>query len=234
MTLPTTPKRLDRVFRRGPARCVLLAVTAATLVACGGNDASVPPALLDAIQKQAAPTGYPPAPYGTQVGDTVKNLCFQGWTNPAKVGYAPGALAPICLADFHADATARLLLVESCAVWCAACQFEYGGSGDQSSLASALASRQAKGFRVLGTLFQDKVGAPATAANAATWAKEFSLAFPFALDGEHQIGAFTTPNMAPFNLLVDTKTMKIVLALEGNEPSVLFARVDAFLAEPAE
>jgi hypothetical protein len=116
-------------------------------------------------------------------------------------------------------------------VWCATCQFEYGGSAAQPSLGSALAQRQARGFRVLGTLFQGKTSEPATAQDAATWAKKFALTFPFALDDTHQIGAFTTPNMAPFNLLVDTKTMKIVLALEGNEPSVLFAKVDAFLAQ---
>jgi len=206
----------------------------APLVACGTNDASVPPALLDAVKHQGATSGYPAGPYGSRVGDVVPNLCFEGWSNPKAEGYAPSRLAPVCLKDFHDDPAARLLLVESCAVWCASCAFEYGGSADRPSLGSALAARSDAGFRALGTLFQDKEGNPATPADAATWAGRYSVTFPFAVDDQHQIGLFTTPNAAPFNLLVDTRTMKIVLALEGDEPSVLFGKVDSFLAGPTE
>jgi hypothetical protein len=31
-------------------------------------------------------------------------------------------------------------------------------------------------------------------------------------------------------MLIDTRTMKIVLALDGDEPAVLFGKVDSFLA----
>jgi hypothetical protein len=35
-------------------------------------------------------------------------------------------------------------------------------------------------------------------------------------------------------MLVDTRTMQIVLALEGDEPAVLFGKVDQFLGQSAK
>jgi hypothetical protein len=210
----------------------LLALLA--LVGCGGNNADVPSALLDAVKHQGTTAGYPAGPYGTRVGDTVQNLCFDGWTQPKSVGFDVDQLKPLCLGDFHDDPDARLLLVESCAVWCVACRFEYGGSEDHQSLTDALDARRAKGFRVLGTIFQGGDSAPATPKDAVTWAKTFGLDFPFAVDDQHQLALFTSPNVAPFNLLVDTRTMKIVLTLDGDEPAVLYGKVDAFLEKPPE
>jgi hypothetical protein len=54
------------------------------------------------------------------------------------------------------------------------------------------------------------------------------------VDDEHKVGLFSSPNVAPFNMLVDTRTMKIVLSLEGDEPAVLFGKADQFLAQPAQ
>lgn len=211
---------------------------------CGENHAGVPEDLLRAIQNPAvvdsgssAPdagsgpvTPYPSGPYGVRVGDVVQDLCFQGWVNPAATQFDPARFQRICLSDFHADPEAKLLLVESCAIWCAACRSEYGGNGStQPSLSQRLAERRGRGFRVLGTLFQDAVSEPASPADAQTWAKAFSIDFPFVADPDHQLGLFTSANVAPFNLLVDAKTMKIVLALSGDEPSVLFSAVDRFL-----
>jgi hypothetical protein len=208
--------------------------------ACGSNNADVPPGLLDAIQKQNergpgdAASGYPPGPYGSRVGDTVENLCFDGWRNPKSQGYDTNKLDRICLGDFHDDASARLLLVESCAIWCVACRSEYGGSGaSRPSLAERLATRQKEGFRVLGTIFQNADSQPATPTDAAAWASEYSLEFPFTVDENHQLGLFTSSAVAPFNLLLDTRTMKVVLELSGDEPSVLFSAADDFLSKPA-
>ncbi len=217
-----------------PARSLLLLALLA--VGCGSNDAAVPQGLLDAIRAGARPADggtstYPAGPYGTQVGDVTRDLCFQGWEDPKAANYDITHFQPICLSNFHADPDARLLLVESCAVWCVSCRSEYGGDGaTQPSLTARLAALQGQGFRILGTIFQDAAAKPATPADAATWAEVYSLDFPFALDAEHQLGLFTSTVTAPFNLLIDTKTMKIVLALSGNEPSVLFGAVDTFLA----
>jgi hypothetical protein len=120
--------------------------------------------------------------------------------------------------------------VESCAIWCAACKTEYDGSGDRPSLTAQLTQRQAKGFRVFGTIFQNGQSGRATANDASFWSSTYSLAFPFAVDHDHQLGLFTSPMVAPFNMLIDTRTMKIVLELDGDEPAVLFGKVDSFLA----
>jgi hypothetical protein len=207
----------------------LLTLWALALAGCGSNNADVPAALLDAVKHQGTTAGYPEGPYGTRVGDTVENLCFSGWTHPKTAGFDAGQLGPLCLGDFNDETDARLLLVESCAVWCVACRFEYGGSEDHQSLGDALDARRAEGFRVLGTIFQGGNSDPATPKDAATWAKTFDVDFPFAVDEEHKLGLFTSPNVAPFNLLVDTRTMKIVFLLDGDEPATLFDKVDRFL-----
>jgi hypothetical protein len=180
--------------------------------------------------------GYPPGPYGTGVGDVVQDLCWEAWKDPKADGYDPSKLKPLCLSDFHAEREARLLLVNSSAIWCVACRAEYGGSegaNGRPSLADHLAERRDDGFRVLGTMFQDAASEPATGADAAQWARTYSIDFPFAVDDDHHLGLFTTSSIAPFNLLLDTRTMKVVLELEGDEPATLFGEVDAFFKDVA-
>src|SRR6185295_6265701 len=147
------------------------------------------------------------------VGDTVRNLCFDGWTNPKAANFDPAAFERICLGDFHdpSGSTTKLLLVESCTIWCAACKSEYGGSGDRPSLSAYLAKRKSQGFQVMGTIFQDKDLKPAKASDAVAWAQTYDLSFPFALDADHQLELFSPSTVAPFNLLIDTRTMEIVL-----------------------
>jgi hypothetical protein len=204
------------------------------VAACGSNSAGVPDDLLDAIKNQGSTAGYPSGPYGTGVGDVVQDLCWDAWKDPKADGYDPSKFQRLCLSDFHADQDARLLLVESSAVWCVACRFEYGGSSGpdgRPSLADHLAERRDQGFRVLGTIFQDAASAPATGDDASLWARTYALEFPFALDSDHHLGLFTSSSIAPFNLLIDTRTMKSVLELEGDEPAVLYGKVDDFLKD---
>ncbi|HEX4339268.1 MAG TPA: hypothetical protein VH062_25345 [Polyangiaceae bacterium] len=219
-------------------RFVAASLAAAGACACGSNNAGVSPDLLAAVRQLNAPqdggaggSSYPAPPYGTSTGAVVQDLCFQGWIDPSAAGFDTSKLQKICLSDFHDDPDARLLLVESCAIWCVACKFEYGGSGDRPSLQKQLDDRKSKGFRIMGTIFQDGAGGPAAPADAKQWASVYALKFPFAVDDEHQLGLFTSPNIAPFNLLLDTRTMKVVLALDGDEPAVLFGKVDEFLGQ---
>ncbi|HEX3593763.1 MAG TPA: hypothetical protein VHU80_01640 [Polyangiaceae bacterium] len=218
-------------------RCSWATATAAlVLCACGSNNAGVSKELLDAVRALNEPhdagpgsASYPSPPYGTKEGSVVQDLCFQGWTDPKSAGFDPAKLSKICLSDFHDDSDVRLLLVESCAIWCVACKSEYGGSGERPSLAKQLDDRKSAGFRIMGTIFQNGAGGPAAPSDAAQWASVYSLTFPFAVDDQHQLGLFTSPDIAPFNLLLDTHTMKIVQALDGDEPAVLFGKVDEFL-----
>src|SRR6185312_5719025 len=140
------------------------------LVACGSNSADVPENLLDAIENQGNGGDYPAGPYGTGVGDVTQELCWDAWEDPKAANYDPARFQQICLSDFHADPDARLLLVNSSAIWCVACRSEYGGSTGpkgRPSLSQHLADYRDRGFRILGTMFQDAASQPATAKDAA-------------------------------------------------------------------
>ena len=220
-------------------------VSAAALCACGQNYADdIPPALIDAIKNpnlparpDSGPLSYPDPPYGDEPGDTVQDLCFTGWRDPKADGFDPGKAVPICIGEFYDPSGTRnkLLLIESAAVWCAPCRTEYGGSGNRPSLADHLAMRESRGFRLLGTLFQNASAEAATTDDAALWARTFDVSIPFAVDVNHQqLGRYSpSSNIAPFNLLVDTRSMTILLKLAGDEPATLFQVVDDFLAKNA-
>jgi len=217
-------------------RILALPVVAASCIACGSNNADVPPALLDAIKHPAGGSGsYPAGPYGTQVGDIAQNQCFSGWTDPSAADFDTNAMKPICLGDYYGAAGqgAKLLLVDSSAVWCVACKVEYQGSGSVPSLTKRLEERRSQGFRVLGTIYQNAEQGDAAPTDAAAWARAYNLSFPFALDLHHQLGIFAPPNVAPFNMLIDTQEMKIVYEVLGDEAAVLFQQVDDFLATHA-
>lgn len=219
-------------------RLAWLFAAAAPVSGCGGQ-VDIPQALLDAIKHPVLPdagSAYPPPPYGGQAGDTAPNLCFEGWRDPAGAGFDPAKFTRICLGDFYdrTGAQTKLLLIESSAVWCVACRAEYGGSSNRPSLADQLAKRKSQGFRVMGTIFQDAAQNPATGNDAAAWARTYDLGFPFALDDRHQLGQLKAPTtVAPYNVLIDTRTMTIVLELTGDEPATLFQTVDDFLAKNA-
>jgi hypothetical protein len=84
----------------------------------------------------------------------------------------------------------------------------------------------------MGTIFQGIKNA-ATPQDAVGWAQTYNLTFPFALDDGHQLGSFSPASVAPFNMLIDTRTMKIVLEVQGDEPATIFQAVDDFLAKNA-
>ena len=62
------------------------AITAVLLAsACGAraND-DIPPGLLEAISaSEQGNADYPQGPYGTDVGDTARDVCVEGWRDPA-------------------------------------------------------------------------------------------------------------------------------------------------------
>lgn len=193
---------------------------------CGSNASEIPPELLEAIRRSERN-----ADVGTRVGDVVENLCFDGFRNPRAAGFDPARFERICLYDFRDDPGGRLLLINSGAIWCAACRFEYDGGTGRPSLAEHLARREDRGFRMLGSLFEDAGGHPATPEDAALWASAFDVSFPFVLDASFQLGNFSVASQAPFNMLVELEEMRIVLQVQGDQPAVLYSRVDQFLDE---
>jgi hypothetical protein len=201
--------------------------------ACGSqNNGDIPPELLSAIERGRAPEAdYPNGPTGGEVGDVADNRCIPAWQDPAAVDFDPNALKPICLGDFWDpdQADHKLLLVNTSAIWCQVCQVEYQGSGSRQALGKEVKSRHKAGLRVLGSLFQNGQYDPASVQDGVNWAKAFQVDFPFGIDSKFEFGAFATADVQPLNMVVDTRSMKILLKAQDGEAA--WAVIDALLAE---
>lgn len=204
-----------------------------SVLACGSQSHDeIPQELLDAIAKAGGQgDAYPAPPYGGEVGDVARNVCFDAWSDPRAAEFDPAALRRVCLADFYRSDAAehRLLLINTAAIWCQACQTEYAGSGSRRSLNEEVRARWPDGLRALGGLFQDAAGRPASRQDAARWAQTFDVSFPFGVDPDFVLGAFANPELQPMNMLVDTTNMRILLKLQTDDPETLWQTVDEFL-----
>lgn len=215
-------------------RLLGFAMLFATAAACGSqSDADIPPELLQAIAQRNDELEYPEGETGGAVGDIATNICFPTWENPTADRYDVTALSERCLSDYF-DPEAeehKLLFVVSSAIWCQACQVEFGGSGSLPPLREDVAARRARGLRTWGGLFQDAQGNPATPDDGARWARAFEVDFPFGVDADFRLGRFAKADAQPLHLLIDTKTMRIVHKATGGNLSLLWDKVDALLAE---
>jgi hypothetical protein len=117
-------------------------------------------------------------------------------------------------------------LINTSAVWCAACRTEHEGLSAKNNQYSP------QGLRILSTLFQDSKRDPATVRDLTNWVKTFSSNYAMALDPDYQLGDFARAETAPLNLVVDARTMKIEKKLLGDQPQVMWPFIDASLAQP--
>jgi hypothetical protein len=233
---PITQRAVQRANTARRGSILYLAVSALCMLssACGSHDHdSIPAELLSAIENGARDSSdYPAGPSGDQVGDIAPNVCVDGWLDPTAADYDATRMEPICFADFWdpEQQDHRLLLVNTAAIWCSACQVEYQGSATRPSLSAEASARQERGLRVLGTLFQDASLNPATRSDGVRWAQSFEVDFPFGVDADFEMGAFADPSVQPFNLLIDTSTMEIIFTLQGDFPGQLWPLIDEQLA----
>ena len=216
----------------------LLQATAVFLTtACGTNRPTIPDELLH-DDSGAGGGNYPAGPYAKSekdLGLPVKDLTFaRGWTDPKGQGYDTKELAPISIHDFYdPDGTKgySILILNTSAVWCGACKNEHGGTGSTPSLAERIDALGPKGLVILSALFQDAKYNPATESNLKTWAEQFETNFPFVLDPEYQLGStYGVPaNVAPLNLMVDARTMKLLAGTTGDtlDWTAVEAKLDA-------
>ncbi|HEY2410346.1 MAG TPA: hypothetical protein VGI10_30280 [Polyangiaceae bacterium] len=159
---------------------------------------------------------YPAGPYGTVVGATIENLSFLGWHDPVAAGYDPNAFELLQLSDFYDPDGAsgvKLLAINVSAVWCAVCRAEYQDFKDND----VYETYRQKGVQMLGTLFEDNNYYPARPSDLVLWGSVSShqVAFPLVLDPSFKMGAYFTSDATPLNMLVDTRSMKIVQATMG-------------------
>jgi hypothetical protein len=212
-------------------KAVSCGALSAALFGCGAHDNDrIPADLLEAIAAGTGESDYPPGPYGTEVGDIAQNVCIEAWRDPKAENYDVERLSRLCFSDFWdpEGESQQLLLVNTSALWCAACRAEFGGSGARSSLQEELESRP--GLAVLGALFQDAEFEPANAEHARLWAQTFEVSFAFGVDTPFAMGAYADPTVQPFNLLLDARDMRILLEVQGDEPGTLWPAIDERLA----
>jgi len=172
---------------------------------------------------------YPAGPYGNGVGAVIDNLEFIGWRDPVAAGYDPNLLKRVRLGDFY-DPTGtqtELLVINASAVWCTVCQGEMRDMKNDGTY-EKFSSRK---VQVLGTLFQDSQNNPAKPSDLTLWGSSSmrAIAFPLVLDPALKMGVYFTSDATPLNLVIDTRTMRIIDSMMGYDPTPgtgLWGRVD--------
>src|SRR6188474_3218887 len=118
-------------------RCVTCLVLALLVGGCGSNAPEVPPELLAGGSGCGAPD-YPEAGFGTETGDVVENVCFQGYRAPDRIEPSAEHRETIAFSDYYDPAGSKgvsLLLINTAAIWCSACVGEHHDlPGHQSEL----------------------------------------------------------------------------------------------------
>jgi hypothetical protein len=204
-------------------------LTAAVLLAlgCGTNRPEIPPELLG--QSGCDAPGYPAEPYGSEPGDLVQNLCFRGFRSPnaGTASERADSLDAVAFGDFYDPTGDRyeILLINSAAIWCSACQVEH------QTLPQHQAELGARGLVILSALFQDADRDPAVADDLVVWVETFEPNFPMVLDPDYQLGAYASAETAPLNLVVDARTMRILEKFIGDQSTVIWPFIENELAQ---
>jgi hypothetical protein len=159
---------------------------------------------------------YPAGPYGTVLGATIENLEFLGWKHPDLAGYDVSQFEKVRLSDFYnpdGRNSLKLLAVNASAVWCSVCRSEY----EDMHTNGTYATYNKEGVEILGTLFQDATYYPAQPSDLMHWGQisDHAVTFPLVLDPGFKMGAYFGSDATPLNMVVDVRTMTIVLVTMG-------------------
>jgi hypothetical protein len=210
------------------------ALLSLALGACGTNRPTIPDELMAQDGGGGASAGYPEGPYASAqdglIGRVAENKTFhEGWMSPSAAGYDPATLGPISFGDFY-DPTGdkyEILMVNTAAIWCVACQIEHGGSAKSPSLNEHAQTLAPKGLAILSLLYEDAANNPAEPNDLVNWTKNFETSFPMALDPEYQMASFQ-PNkkLAPFNMVLDARTMKILATYIGDQAAQIWPFIE--------
>ncbi len=169
---------------------------------------------------------YPCPPYGHTACETMPDHRFVPANEAARA--LAGADGLLDIHDLRADPSTTALLLYGTAGWCSACIAE----------SRALNALYEEYQRIPGTtnraefvtvVFQDNVGAPATAEFAESYAEQYGFTFPTVADTTGDILYYFDAASTPGNILVDATNMRIFSVVQGfNEPSMraAFAELD--------
>ncbi len=156
---------------------------------------------------------HPAGPYGSTIGAVL---------GPFDPQLKDCDLKKVKLRDLTCGSA--LVLVSVGAGWCKPCIEE------SKTLEQTHARFCARGLGMVSVLYQDTKHQIPTSTFCATWKKTFGLTFPVLLDQLEQTKSLMSyATGTPLNLLVVSKTMKIVARWTGKVPADLEKRIDAEL-----
>jgi len=160
-------------------------------------------------------TGYGHTPRGnsTQAGSVIQNFKFLGYRD----GNRAAGMTTISLADYYDPCQKhhKLLHLAAAAVWCNPCNME------TDALVAAKAMLDASGVVVVQALDEGNVGVPATAQDLNLWMMRHSVNFTEMLDpGLANLGSFFKAAEIPWNADIDVRTMEILTAGTGYDPTL--------------
>lgn len=203
-----------------------LAIGAVLLAGCGEEaDWSLAPGFPEGTgQEPLGAKAYPPPPYGVAEGSVITSYRFVGFPNAQKDS---SNLQEIELAEFYnptgdgvyeegsvmeigAPKPTVLLLTVS-AVWCGPCIYE----------ADKVFPGLYKDYKPQGGEFFVQLadgptpGKAATAKSLSAWTEKYGVDYPMAIDPSYQLGALFEADAFPANMIIDTRTMRIIEITTG-------------------
>lgn len=216
------------------------------MIACSEEDATssttgtiaAPP--FGDVHGQAPPANpaYPDGPYGTRVGDVVRDFPLEGFPSPAT---STADLAPIRFSDFYnphgrdagyaplqgepddryfpasspyghpGELKPLALVLETGSVWCPPCNLEA-----DSILPPLHDSYRPCGGEFLLSLEDGLTQqVPAQREDLEGWTKQYEVDYPAVIDPARLFETLMKIDAIPSNVIVDTTTMKIVVVNPG-------------------
>lgn len=206
--------------------CGALGLGILSLTGCNGDsEVALAPSFPEGTgQEPAGAKPYPNGPYGVAKGSVIANYKFVGYPNALKDSET---LQEIELAEFYnptADTlyeegsvmevgtpkpTALLLTVS--AIWCGPCNYEA-----DKVFPGLYEDYKPKGGEFFVQLADGAT--PGKAANAKalrSWTDTYEVDYPMAIDPSYQLGALFEADAFPANMVIDTRTMRIVEVTSG-------------------
>lgn len=173
------------------------------------------------VTSDAGPV-YAPSPYGVEVGDTIANLSFAGWST------APYTTAgTVRFSDFYdpnGTSGRKMLVVNVCSVWCLPCQKAY------ADFKAKAADYAAKGVSIVSVLYENGETKPVSVEEAAAYATKNEVAIPIAIDPAYQLSNAVRPVEVPSYIVISVRDMKVLGTLKSAD-SGPWAFVDQKLTE---
>lgn len=189
----------------------------------GGEETVAPEFPAGSGQAPQAQKAYPSGPFGIGIGSVIYNYKFIGFPNAMKDSTT---LKEIQMADFYnptgdgiyeegtENAGApkpKALLIDVASVWCGPCNNEA-----KNILPGLYTKYKPQGGEFLLQLADGPTGGvAATSKSLFNWTQKYDVDYPAAFDPTYKLGALFKSEAYPTNMIVDTRTMKIVTVLAG-------------------